>query len=421
MFRSHRWLALIPLCIVFSLLLTFSASGAKLQLRMSSWDSWQDPCYKILIAEFEKANPDLEIQIEYAEFFKYWQRLMTESLTGTAADITQNMVGVILDYAKMKAVMDLTPLIKKDLKMSDYLPGMFDPYKYPPGKTTARIYGVPFIYFDQVMFYNETLFDEAGIPYPQDSTWQSFLDAAKKLTKDTNNDGTPEVWGFDLYPGHDSIYPWISTAGGRFWDKTYKKCQINQPATMEGLQFYVDLILKHKVAPPPGLRMQGINPFMSGRIAMYMDGTWNLGLYQTIKDFKWDIADPPRGKQAGGYGGPGTYAIPSNCKHPKEAWRFLKFLLSKQGQLILGKGGYGIPVQKQAADEFYDRSLPPKHMSVDIAHLGKPGYTWILNNKPMEYRKVFDDTIVEVLLGKKQLKPAMDEAVKQIDTIIAGS
>jgi len=355
MLKTWRLLLLCLLVITLSAVLVNSAITAPvLTLRLSTWDGPQRELWKSLVAEFEKDNPDLKIQVEFAEFFLYWQRLMVESVTGTAADITQNMAGVILDYAQKGAVMDLTPFIKRDLNMEDYFDNIFSPYQYPMGSKDAPYYGVPFIYFSQMLYYNETLFDKYGLPYPQNSTWDSFLVAAKELTKDINEDGKIDIWGFDSDPSADMVIPWIFTAGGRFWDDNYEKCIINQPAALKGLQFYVDLILKHKVAPAPVQRIQGMMPFMSGKIAMVMDGTWDLAPFLGIKEFKWDVANIPWDVKPGSSGGPGTFAIPTTAKHPEESWRFIKFLLSKKAQLMMGQGGYGIPIHKEASKEYYD-------------------------------------------------------------------
>jgi multiple sugar transport system substrate-binding protein len=421
MARTWRLLLLGLLVIILSVILVDSAiTSPALTLRLSSWDTPQQELWKKVVAEFEKENPDLKIQLEFADFWAYWQRLMTESMTGTAADITQNMVGTILDYAYKKAVMDLTPFIKRDLNMKDYVPGIFANYQYPMGKKDAPYYGVPFICFNRMLYYNETLFDNYGVVYPQNSTWSSFLEAAKKLTRDINGDGKIDIWGFDTDPSHDQMLVWIATAGGRFWDDKYEKCLINQPAALKGLQFYVDLVLKHKVAPAPAQRMQGIIPFMSGKIAMVIDGNWVLAPFLTIKEFKWDVANLPRGAREGNIIGPGTFAIPATAKHPEESWRFLKFFLSKKVQIMLGQGGYGIPVHKEAIKEYYDPNMPPKHLPTILANLSKPPSPGTMqSHKAMEYRKVFDDALMEVLLGKKPLKQAMDEAAEKIDQVVA--
>jgi multiple sugar transport system substrate-binding protein len=52
-----------------------------------------------------------------------------------------------------------------------------------------------------VLYYNKTMFDDAKVAYPPASadkawTWQQFIDAAKKLTKDQNGK-TPNDAGFD--------------------------------------------------------------------------------------------------------------------------------------------------------------------------------------------------------------------------------
>jgi len=420
--KSRRWLLLSSLVVILAMVMvSVGTTASKVQIRVSSWDGYLADTWKQVIAEFEKENPNIDVEIGFAEFTTYWQRLMTESLTGTAADVTQNMVGNIIDYAKMKAVKNLAPYVKRDLNMKDYFPVMFDPYYYPLGKTTSPLYAVPFISFDMVMFYNKTIFDKYGVSYPDSATWSwdAFLDAAKKTTKDTNGDGVNEIWGFDANPTHDQIYPWISTAGGRWWDASYKKCMISSPESVNGSQFFFDLISKYKVAPSPANRMQGIVPFMSGQIAMAIDGTWNMEMFRQIKDFGWDIADIPYGKVRGGYSMPGTMAIPATCKHTAEAWKFIKFLIGEKAQVILAQGGYGIPINRAAAATFFDPQKHPAGLKAILNRLGAKNYFWIMNAKASEYRKAYEDEMMLVGLGKKDLKQALDDATVKINKIEA--
>lgn len=56
-----------------------------------------------------------------------------------------------------------------------------------------RYYGLPTRCTCWVLYYNKDLFDEAGIAYPEQMTWDEYASLAKQLTNDKT--GEDKVWG----------------------------------------------------------------------------------------------------------------------------------------------------------------------------------------------------------------------------------
>ncbi|UXN73611.1 extracellular solute-binding protein [Devosia sp. A8/3-2] len=52
-------------------------------------------------------------------------------------------------------------------------------------------------YFGYIMGVNRALLDAAGVPVP--TNWDEFIDAARKLTQDTDGDGITDVYGTGLH------------------------------------------------------------------------------------------------------------------------------------------------------------------------------------------------------------------------------
>ncbi len=125
-----------------------------------------------------------------------------------------------------------------------------------------------------------------------------FLKAAKALTKDTNNVGTPDQYGYWVYGRYAHIEPWVFRNGGNLLNKDRTKLAPDA-AAMEALQFVTDLANVHGVAPKPelmdGIRQQDVFPM--GMAAMWVDGSWNIdGVRKTAgPDFSFGIAQVPMG------------------------------------------------------------------------------------------------------------------------------
>src|SRR3989442_1626458 len=117
----------------------------------------------------------------------YRERLLTSMAAGSPPDVFQldnidlpALVnrGVVLDLAPYltRAAVDIACLDQTALSIFS---------------SANAVYGLPRGYTPLVVVYNKDLFDRAGIPYPRDDwTWDDFLRIAKRLTRDTDGDGT---------------------------------------------------------------------------------------------------------------------------------------------------------------------------------------------------------------------------------------
>ena len=99
--------------------------------------------------------------------------------------------------------------------------------------------------------YNPKQFTDAGIPLP-DKGWtrEEFVEAAQRLTQDTDNDGNVDAWGFRPIGLFANWLPFVlqemdedpinfDTGAVRLTD----------PAALRGLQFWEELGRLHKVMP----------------------------------------------------------------------------------------------------------------------------------------------------------------------------
>ena len=58
---------------------------------------------------------------------------------------------------------------------------------------------LPWNYATEGLYYNKQHFAEAGVEEPDENwNWDDVAEAARKLTKDANNDGEPEAWGVEF-------------------------------------------------------------------------------------------------------------------------------------------------------------------------------------------------------------------------------
>ncbi len=88
------------------------------------------------------------------------------------------------------------------------------------------------------LWYNKTLFDEAGISYPDETwTWDTLKDAAKKLTKD---DGSQYGFCAGLH-NQEGYYNFVYQNGGEIITDD-KKSGYDEKATIEGIEEYFSYV-----------------------------------------------------------------------------------------------------------------------------------------------------------------------------------
>jgi multiple sugar transport system substrate-binding protein len=188
-----------------------------------------------------------------------------------------------------------------------------------------------------------------------------MLAAAKKITKADEN-----KWG-TLYIDPGILFSraiWVAAAGGANHSADFTKSMLADPKTLEAYKWSWDLIYTHKVAPPPGNVGQQ-NPFMSGQVAMVVDGVWWVTDFGSgIKDFEWDVAlfpkHPQTGKRTTSLESDGWW-IYKGAKEPDTAWSLVSYLADANGQKIMSNAGFCIPSNiEEVAQPWYSQK-PPEH------------------------------------------------------------
>jgi multiple sugar transport system substrate-binding protein len=145
------------------------------------------------IAQFNEEFPDITIeQIHVPQ--NYWDKVATMMAAGTPPDLMYMGYPEMALYASEGTLLPLDDYIDNDpdVNREMYFPALMDAFK-----RDGKLYGISKDWNTQVLYYNKTMFDEAGLSYPDDTwTWDDFLDAAKNMTVDANDDGIVDQWGF---------------------------------------------------------------------------------------------------------------------------------------------------------------------------------------------------------------------------------
>jgi len=224
-----------------------------------------------------------------------------------------------------------------------------------------------------VVYYNNDLFDAAGLAYPADDwDWDEFLSAAKTLTADVDGDGQTDQYGLGTEPSIFRVAPFIWQHGGELvvteQNGTPLRLALDARPAREAIEWFVALQTEHGVVPDAAAEaaQDSESRFLSGRTAMFLNSRRGVPTYRQIEDFDWDVAALPRREQAAGILHSDAYCMAAAAADKEAAWAFIEFANSPEGQTIVAQSGRTVPslIEVAGSDAFLDPAAKPAHSAV---------------------------------------------------------
>ncbi|OGB91843.1 MAG: hypothetical protein A3G35_12150 [candidate division NC10 bacterium RIFCSPLOWO2_12_FULL_66_18] len=299
-------------------------------------------------------------------------------------------------------------------------------YMLPIGKWSGARYGMPIEHGNfQQMYINVDLFKKAGLnPDRPPKTLDDWLAAMKKLTI-LDAKGEPTQVGFAVRSkGHpvgitDKFLPFAHAFGARMLSPNLDKATgfANSPEMVAALQFFGDLVLKHKVA---SLALG--NPedaFGQKRAAVIFRESWFFGwVKKNAPDVNFKVYALPCGKACPGAGAlfPWTNLVYKNSPNKQLAWEFYRFISNAKDDQEQHQLQGILPVWTANLESAYVKARPDYVSTRDM--LQQPVPPTYFHPKSNELATAFGEAVVGVLFGKGQPKALLDEAAAKMDRII---
>ncbi|WP_054811514.1 ABC transporter substrate-binding protein [Nocardia arizonensis] len=313
--------------------------------------AWTDT-FNALISDFQAKHPNIKVVAQKP------QGNSPNPATDTISSIQNQMVaGTPPDVAQL-GFSDLDFTINQlQAKSLDALVGKsevqknFDgnPHAYAPRARTladwkGQTYGVPFVFSTPVLYYNATLFTEAGLdPANPPKTWAQVADAANAIHGKTGKDGvyidcltkTAKDWCFQSM---------VRSNGGRVISEDRTTLTYADDAAVEVVRQAQDLV---KSGGMPVLQQkQGYEAFGRGEIGMILETSAVQGTFVKGAKDKWDLRAAPMPS----YGskptvptnsGASLYILSNDPAKQRASWELIKYLTSEAAYVKISQGiGY---------------------------------------------------------------------------------
>ncbi len=390
-----------------------SQSGQPVTLRYSIWDKNQAPAMQQIVTEFKKTHPNINVNIEVTPYAQYWTKLETAATGGSAADVFWMNGPNFIKYASNGILTPIDDQISTDkVDLNNYPAALVTLYTF-----NGKHYALPKDFDTVGLWYNKTLFDAAGVKYPDASwNWTTLQDAAKKLTNPAKG-----VWGIAAQlADQEGFYNTIPQNGGYVISADRKSSGYDKPETIAGLKFWTDMI---QAKSSPSLAQMTDTPplsmFESGKVAMLYAGSWDaieFAQNQYTKD-KVDVTVLPQGKQrATVIHGLGN-VIYANTQHAQEAWEFVKFLGSQEAAEIQAKTGTVIPAYTGTQADWV-KAYPSFHVQAYIDELAY-AVPYPVSKNTAAWGDVQTKLLTKVWAGQMTVEDGARQLAQQMNQLLA--
>ena len=290
-----------------------------------------------------------------------------------------------------------------------------------------NILGMPIRGHVQLLFYRKDVFARLGLKPP--ATWDEMVETGKVIQAKTDLSGVAMYYG---KTGAQNLMIWFNYLWGMGGDLLDAKGQpaFNSPQAVAATQAYIDVLLKHKVAPAASASFNesdAANSMAQGKTAMYPVWWWRYaGLVDTktstLKPEQVGFAPLPSmaGKESTTYTNSWFYGINKHSKKKDAAMEFLTWISQpeiERSVLLDPSMNEVVAMQtKNLLDGDVNRRYGGMHLFGAQALKGAKGTP--LFPQWSQVSDLLEATMSELVTGKVQVKPALDEAATRARKIL---
>lgn len=352
----------------------------------------------------------------------YADRLTTMIAGGVPPDIFIVPDNDLPHYLVNNLALDLSPYVERDnYDLTQFPQNAIDNYRYQGG-----LYGLPDNITTIGLFWNKTLFEEAGVEGPATSldgrVWdfQAYLETAQALTQREGDRTT--VYGAAPNLATIGWVPWVWANGGEFTNPEVTELLIHEDPAIEAIQFLVDLMHEHEVAPRPDATTdtETSEIFKTGRIAMMDSCVCRIADLRTINSFEWDGAFRPAGA-AGRVDYLFAYPllIHRDTQSPDAAWEALKFFEDEAMVEIVREGGLQGTKMSQMREHLEQPGEPPEHAEVFITSVEELARPLPLINDFREINQIITKAMEALWIGDEtDVRKVVAELKATVDPLL---
>jgi arabinosaccharide transport system substrate-binding protein len=380
-------LCLLVIAIVATGLRVLAVGGRpkRADLVLVTLSAYHYEAYQKAIRDFERSR-GITVRLQYANATSLQSRLQNAMLAGTEvpdmAELVENSLSFFARGPRRDiGLLDLTERLEKSGLDKRLVASRLSLWS-----SEGRVYALPHDVHPVMLAYRRDLVENLGIDVTQLDTWDKFVDVGRRVTRDTDGDGTIDQYMIDLsYDGSWSLDALLLQRGAQLFDER-GKVAFNSDVTVEVFEWLLRQSFgPHKIAYDPdasGASGQSLLKAMTDGLVLFVwTPDWRSRIFQDDAPHlagKMGLmplpAWQPGGRRTTVWGGTGLI-ISKSTRHPDWAWDLANFLYFDPKEIGARYAGTNIiPVLKDAwglpeldAPNPYYSNQPIGRMYADLA------------------------------------------------------
>jgi multiple sugar transport system substrate-binding protein len=267
--KSLLWVVILLICI--SMVVAFSLAGCKVKtvtettaagetaaaetsaqetptaegkIELIWWHhepvDYRMAAFQEVIDKFEAENPDIHVVQEAVPWDDVYAKTLAAIKTGTGPDLQMSNPVVTIYAYEAGGTYPVTDIVNEIDQEQTYFPNILKPYYHHD-----EYWGVPIWHISEALLYRPSMLEKYIGTTEAPKTWTELTEYAKKLTVDTDGDGTIDQYGIGLAAGKNNCTPeqmwnFISQAGIDIFDENGNVAFYN-PDTVKAVEYYTSL------------------------------------------------------------------------------------------------------------------------------------------------------------------------------------
>ncbi|MDE0498688.1 MAG: sugar ABC transporter substrate-binding protein [Acidimicrobiaceae bacterium] len=338
------------------------------------WDGNQQPYYEQCAADFEAANPGIDVEITQFGWGDYWTNVTAGFASGSGPDVFTDHLARYPEFVASDVLVPLNDFVERDnVDTSAYFPGLAELWVDNHGNR----YGLPKDFDTIALVMNSDHVAGAGVTAADfaSAEWNpddggSFGELIRRLSVDANGntgdspDFDPdnvEVYGLGLEGnfgafGQTTFSAFAGSTGFEFLDVNPfgDSANYDDPRLAATIDWFARMIQAGYVVPIEDVEsLGGTTVFQNGSAAVMADGSWKIGTYiGADTPFAVEFAPlpvGPSGSRASMFNGLAD-SINKHSEHQEEAWQWVRHMASAACQDVIGEGAVVFPAIPSAAE-----------------------------------------------------------------------
>ncbi len=382
----------------------------------------QFSAHEAKLADFE-ALTGIKVKYQYVPFASTREKLTAELVAQT----DQYDVLSVMDVWGPALVNLFEPLndrlAEKKLDLASIYPHAHMRAARDGNGAGKNILGFPIRGHVQLLFYRKDVFNRLGLKVPE--TWDQMVDIGKQVQAKTELSGVAMYYGKTAGQNLMIWFNYLWGMGGELLDAKGQPA-FNSPQGVAATQAYIDVLLKHKVAPAGSASFNetdAVNSVAQGKSAMVPVWWWR---YAGLTDAKTSTLKPDQigfaplpsmpGKEATTYTNSWFYGINRSSKRKDAAMEYLTWLSQpeiERSVLLDRSRNEVVAVQtRNLIDADVNLRYGGMHLFGAQALKGAKGTP--LFPQWAQVSDVLEATISELASGQSAVKPALDAAALRV-------